>query len=149
MELRQAKPDELDQVNDMVMRSKAHWGYDADFLESCREELTLTGAQLVSENTRVAVQQQGIIGIAIVDFDLPNSVLDKLFVDPLAIGTGAGRALYDWALERARNHGASRMEIHSDPEARGFYERMGARLIGKTPSGSIAGRFLPLLQHDL
>jgi hypothetical protein len=41
------------------------------------------------------------------------------------------------------------MEIHSDPEAQGFYERMGARLIGKTPSGSIAGRLLPLLQHDL
>jgi GNAT superfamily N-acetyltransferase len=149
MELRQAKPDELNQINDMVMRSKAHWGYDADFLESCREELTLTMAQLVSENTRVAANQHGVTGVVIIAFDLPNSVLDKLFVDPLAIGTGAGRMLYDWAQERARAHGANRMEIHSDPEAQGFYERMGARLIGKTPSGSIAGRLLPLLQHDL
>jgi len=149
MQIRKPKIVELHQINDMVMRSKAHWGYDAEFLEACREELTFTTRQLSSNSIRVADDQGRIIGIVKLEIALPVAVLDKLFVDPLAIGTGAGRALYDWAIDRAKHSTASRMEIDSDPGARGFYERMGARLVGKTPSGSIANRFLPLLHHDL
>ena len=35
--------------------------------------------------------------------------------------------------------------IAADPNAVGFYERAGARVVGEIPSDSIAGRVLPLL----
>ncbi|SCB67628.1 GCN5-related N-acetyltransferase [Bacillus mycoides] len=37
--------------------------------------------------------------------------------------------------------------IDSDPNAKGFYVKMGAKLIGETPSTVFKNRLLPLLQY--
>ena len=39
--------------------------------------------------------------------------------------------------------------IDSDPEARPFYEAMGAVLVGDSPSASIPGRRLPRLEKRI
>ena len=66
--------------------------------------------------------------------------LDALFVDPPAIGSGAGRALFEAAVVLARRQGARRMTILADPNAAAFYERMGARYLRHAPSDAIPGR---------
>ena len=75
--------------------------------------------------------------------------LQKLFVEPAALRGGVGKALFGWAIDAAREMGASRMIIEADPDAAPFYRRLGARDIGYAPSGSIAGRMLPKLGLDL
>ncbi|MCU0910528.1 MAG: GNAT family N-acetyltransferase [Rhodobacteraceae bacterium] len=69
-----------------------------------------------------------------------------MFVDPPAIGLGLGRALLAHALAAAAARGARRALVLSDPGARPFYERMGARLVGMAPSDAIPGRMLPWLE---
>ena len=149
MELRKPRPEERHSINAMIMRSKAHWGYDAAFMESCRDELTLSSQQLSAENVRVLADEATIAGMVMLTLDGEVADLSKLFVDPDAIGTGAGQNLYNWALDQAKLCGSSKLMIDSDPQACGFYQRMGAKIVGETPSGSIEGRFLPLLQHDI
>ncbi len=68
------------------------------------------------------------------------------FVEPDAIGRGVGRALYSHVMRAARELGFTRITIDSDPNAEPFYRRMGARPVGRTPSGSTAGRELPVLE---
>ena len=63
--------------------------------------------------------------------------------------SGVGRLLFEWAAARARGLGAVRMIIEADPGAAPFYERMGARYAGFTPSKSIPGRMLPRMQMEL
>ena len=46
----------------------------------------------------------------------------------------------------ARKAGFVTLRIGADPGAEGFYTAMGAQRIGTTPSGSIPGRMMPLLQ---
>ncbi|MGI8998604.1 MAG: GNAT family N-acetyltransferase, partial [Candidatus Limnocylindria bacterium] len=75
--------------------------------------------------------------------------LEDLWVEPDAIGSGVGRRLFQHAIEVAAGLGASAFEIVSDPHAVGFYERMGAVVIGEIPSMLVAGRTLPLLRLDL
>lgn len=77
------------------------------------------------------------------------SDLDALFIDPPAIGSGAGRALFDAAVALARKRGARRMTILADPNAAAFYERMGARYLRNAPSDAIPGRTLPFYEYDL
>lgn len=51
-----------------------------------------------------------------------------LAVDPAAQGAGAGRALVEWCIDRARVLGARRLLIHSTPWMTGahhLYERLG------------------------
>ncbi|MEM7426426.1 MAG: GNAT family N-acetyltransferase [Pseudomonadota bacterium] len=149
MEIRTARTDELAELSALCLRSKAWWGYDDEFMEACREELSLTPGDL--ESTAVAVLADGtqVAGVAQVDVDGEWAELDKLFIDPSAIGTGAGRTLWEWSVETARDSGAVKLEIVADPGAASFYEHMGAVPAGSAPSGSIAGRSLPRLVLEL
>ena len=80
---------------------------------------------------------------------LMRSGLGLMFVDPPAIGSGAGRILFEAAVVLARRLGAKRMVILADPNAAAFYQRMGARFLRNEPSDAIPGRTLPLYVYDL
>ena len=41
MLVRPGHPGEAAILSDLALRSKSYWGYDADFLEACRDELGL------------------------------------------------------------------------------------------------------------
>ncbi len=128
----------------MILRSKAHWGYDAAFMQACVAVLRITPAHF-QHPCAVLGEAPAYRGFVQVSVEGDAAQLEKLFVDPAAIGTGAGRALFDWAADVARAQGAVTLGIDSDPGAAPFYERMGARVVGTTPSEAIPGRFLPHL----
>jgi hypothetical protein len=46
--IRPASPDEAALISSLAIRSKGHWGYSAEFLDACRDELTYTAAQIAS-----------------------------------------------------------------------------------------------------
>jgi hypothetical protein len=49
----------------------------------------------------------------------------------------------------AQRHGLRKIRIDADPNAEGFYHRMGAITLGCVPSDSIEGRFLPTMEFVL
>ncbi len=61
--------------------------------------------------------------------------LDLFFTANEAQGSGLGRQLFEAMVERARTLGAASVVISSNPEAAGFYRRMGAVDVGVTPPG--------------
>ena len=63
--------------------------------------------------------------------------------------TGVGRALWEKAEALARDAGAAKIGLDSDPYAEGFYLAMGAMRVGEAPSGSIPGRVLPRMTKQL
>ena len=148
--IRDARPDEADALTALCMRSKAHWGYDADFMERCREGLRV-GADAIRDGRVLVVidAQDRPLGVAQFDLQAETADLGLLFVDPPAIGWGVGRALLREALKRAAAAGAHRLTILADPNAAGFYEAMGARYLREAPSDAIPGRSLPLYEMPL
>lgn len=149
LRLRAPHPDELEHLSALCLRSKAIWGYDAVFLEACRDELTLTVDDLLLTKLQVAENDVGIAGLVQVSIDRNNAVLEKLFIEPANLRTGTGRLLFRWAADTARDAGATRMSIDADPGAAAFYIRMGAQQAGMAPSGSVPGRLLPRLVLEL
>jgi GNAT superfamily N-acetyltransferase len=67
---------------------------------------------------------------------LPQGTLEDLWVDPVAIGSGVGRRLFDHAVVTAAGLGLTSLLIESDPNAEGFYLAMGAERIGERDSAS-------------
>ena len=53
--------------------------------------------------------------------------LDGLFVEPRVMGRGVGRALVQDVAGRARGTGAREVSVVANPQASGFYERLGFR----------------------
>lgn len=149
MEIRAARIDELKRLSELCLRSKAVWGYDKAFMDACRAELTLTERDLRDSEMRVAEKDGEIVGVAQISLEGEVAHLEKLFIEPAAMRSGAGRALFAWCKTAARAKGASTMIIEADPDAAAFYRRMGARDDGRAPSGSIPGRFLPRLRLTL
>ena len=145
---RPARPDDAAAVTQLCLRSKAVWGYSDEFMAACRAELTLTPEAIASSQVEVAEQDGSLIGMSQLVMRDGIAVLDKLYVAPEAVRSGAGRALFRRVMATARAGGAAVMTIDADPNAAEFYRRMGAVDDGTVPSGSIPGRALPRLRVD-
>lgn len=144
--LRPAWPDEGPALSAIAVKAKAQWGYDDDFMARCRAELTVTPWRIGSEHFRVAQCGQKIAGFSCVKVHEAKALLQHLVVDPDFAHLGVGHRLMSDLLEHARRHGIRLVHVEADPNAAGFYEREGFRRRGHVPSGSIAGRKLPLME---
>jgi GNAT superfamily N-acetyltransferase len=141
--------DELSDLSDLCFRSKAVWGYDEEFMNACRGELSFQPRDLELTPIAVAEHDGKTIGVAQVKVVDDEADLLKLFVEPTALRRGTGKALLVWAANVAKKLGAMRLMIDSDPDAAPFYRRMGAYDVGQAPSGSVPGRMLPKLAMNL
>ncbi len=154
--LRPAVQQEATVLSDLAYRSKAYWGYDDAFMAACRAELSVAPADIAQAHwpyTVAASEQSGggePLGFyALRRLSPVQADLEALFVDPSQIGQGVGRRLLEHAMHVLRRDGIKSLKIQSDPNARPFYERMGATQIGASPSASIEGRLLPVLGVEL
>jgi GNAT superfamily N-acetyltransferase len=145
-----ARPARLDEgpgLTELSLRAKAHWGYDAGFLDTARPSLTI-GAETIRSARIYVVERDGeTIGFYGLAGEPPRGWLDWMFLEPDAIGRGYGRWMWSDAMERARAAGFEELRIESDRYAAPFYEAMGATRVGSTPS-PVDGAPLPLFRVE-
>ncbi len=142
--IRRATTADAGPLTTLGLASKAHWGYDADFMARSRAELTITPARLATETVFVAERDGRPIGYYSLDLTAPDMAeVAALFVEPSQIGRGVGAALFRHLTNQAHRAGVKQLTIDSDPNAAGFYARMGCVRAGESPSASIPGRRLP------
>ncbi len=147
--IRRATPDDAAILTELTFRSKAHWGYSAEFMETARLALTITPAMIENSVAFVLEEVGRVCGYyALEKPDGDSILLESLFIDADAIGTGCGEALLKHALAQAAEGGHRIVKLEADPNAEGFYRRMGAERIGQRES-SIPGRFLPMMRFVL
>jgi len=148
--VRPARRGEAAILTALCLRSKAHWGYDAAFMELCVPSLTVHEESIAAGRVLVAAEGDGPpLALAEIRGEGETVELQEMFVDPPAIGSGLGRTMFEAAAALARGLGAQRMAILADLNAARFYERMGARFLRNEPSDAIPGRFLPFYEYDL
>src|SRR5437773_12460220 len=149
--IRRAEVHEAPLLTDLMRRSKAHWGYDAAFMLAARPYLIVSSESIESGQVYGLEIEGTIAGFHYLKpSDAPGVVLlSDLFIDPASIGRGFGRYLWDHAVVTARAAGYQSMIFEADPNAVGFYERMGAVKIGERESTVQQGRMLPTIHMDL
>ena len=149
IEIRRARSDEADFLTELSMRSKRSNGYDAAFMEACREELTVTASRLEQGEYWVA-QSDVVCGLAcLLDGGDGYGEVHAFFIDPDVQRQGIGRALWLKLVERAKARGIGVLSLDADPTAVPFYRALGFVEVGKAPSGSIEGRTLPRMEIRL
>lgn len=142
--LRPARLDECTTLDDICFRSKAYWGYDADFMASVRDQIRVSPEAVAAGRVWIVAdsvdQPCGVVEVDPLDETVADLTL--LFVDPGHMRKGIGRTLYAKALTIAVTLGARHLVIDSDPQAAAFYASMGAVRTGSEPTG-YQGRLLP------
>ena len=120
IDIRQAKPTEIDALTAICHRSKAHWGYDRDFMERSRDALTVRPEQVEAGDVLVAELDGVAVAVAAIAPDQDGYEIDQFFVDPPAMGRGVGVHLFRAVLAHAKDRGIATLSILSDPNAQAF-----------------------------
>lgn len=148
---RSARPEELDAITALAIRSKRHWGYPDAFIEALRPELTFRPADLDDEGTRVEVLVEGdrLIGVLRMRRRTELAYLEDLWIDPPAIGRGYGRLGFERAVDIGREWGKGVMELEADPHAEPFYRHLGCERVWMSPVSTVPGRSVPVMRYAL
>ena len=146
--IRKADPAERETLSEIARAAKRHWGYPEAWMALWEDELAFAPDCFDEWQVWCASVGGEVVGVASLSRDGNEAELENLWVLPDFIGRGVGKALFRHAATSARRQGCGRLRIVSDPNARAFYERMGARIDGDTPSRP-EGRRLPCLTYDL
>lgn len=148
IDIRRAERADAEALTSLAHAAKRHWGYPDDLIELWKPDLTVTVEFIQALRVYCAVAGAEIRGFYALSQDGAGFELEHMWVDPRHMGAGIGARLFRHAVSMVRSMGGSSLEIASDPNAEGFYLRMGARRIG-TVASKPQGRELPLLIFEL
>ncbi len=150
--IRKAELGDREALTRLCMLSKQSNGYDDAFMAQCADELRVRDSWIVDDGFWLAATPDGeLCGCIrlIADPDDTAGEVGTCFVHPDWQGRGVGKALFAQLLEAAGECGMTSLGLDSDPDAEPFYENIGFRTVGRSPSGSIPGRFLPRMELNL
>ncbi|MBI3158248.1 MAG: GNAT family N-acetyltransferase [Chloroflexi bacterium] len=147
--IRRARAGEAPALQSLLHRSKAHWGYSEEVMGVVRRVMTVSERGIAEDAVFVAEVGGRVAGFASLENRRDHAWLEDLFIEPEFIGQGVGRALWGHVCAHARQQGFTVMRWESDPNARGFYEHLGATVIGPTPSHIVPGLMIPLMEIRL
>jgi GNAT superfamily N-acetyltransferase len=147
--IRPATIDEANVLTKIALDAKAYWGYPESWIKHWEADLTISPDFVRDNHVYVAEADGEIRGFYALCVSGEKAELEHMWVTPAWIGTGIGKELFLDAMERAAALDVRDVEITSDPNAAGFYKRMGATQIGESDS-PVDGqpRKLPRLKID-
>ena len=148
--IRTAQKDESTTLTQIPLDAKRHWGYPENWIKHWESDLTISPDFISNNHVYVAEQDGEILGFYALCVSDSNAELEHMWVTPAYIGTGIGKELFLDAMDRAARMNVDAVELTADPNAAGFYKRMGATQIGATDS-EIEGqpRQLPRMKVDV
>jgi GNAT superfamily N-acetyltransferase len=132
MQIVPAKPDDAATLTAIAFAAKRHWGYPERWIESWHDLLTVSPEFIAKHETYAAIIDGRIAGFYALGRKGDRADLLHMWVLPDAMGRGVGRSLFLHAVERTKASGCAELEIESDPNAEGFYQRLGAHRIGSS-----------------
>ncbi|HEX5889986.1 MAG TPA: GNAT family N-acetyltransferase [Pyrinomonadaceae bacterium] len=132
--IRRATPEEASTLTTIALEAKRHWGYPEHWIKHWESDLTISADFVRDHHVYVAEADGEIRGFYALCVSGDRAELEHMWVTPASIGTGIGKELFLDAMERAAALEVRDVEIVADPNAAGFYERMGATQIGEVES---------------
>lgn len=135
------------ELTEVAYAAKRLWGYPEEWISLWSDELTIRPAYLCRHRVRV-VRDDSILGWCALQPGDRTASIEACWVRPGYARRGIGRLLVEDALRIAGELGRTAVRVVSDPNAVGFYEKLGFSRIGDEPSVP-QGRRLPVLARAL
>jgi GNAT superfamily N-acetyltransferase len=148
--IRRALPDEVVVLSKIAFSAKAHWGYPEQWMEIWKPQLTFSPAYFEQNEHWVVDGGGDPIAFYTLLEKGKSAWIENMWVLPEYIGGGIGKRLFLHALTRSRLMGHLVLQLEADPNAVGFYEKMGMVQIGEN-NHPMEGqpRILPVMEIRL
>ena len=148
--IRRVLLSEADVLSQIALSAKAHWGYPERWMEIWRPQLTFSPAYFEENESWAAEADNTPIAFYTLQDRNGRAWIENLWVLPEYVGRGIGKQLFVHAVELARQRGYKSLQLEADPNAVGFYEKMGMYKVGERKS-EVEGqpRILPIMEMGL
>jgi ribosomal protein S18 acetylase RimI-like enzyme len=136
--IRRAGAKDAPALSEIARAAKARWGYPREWLEVWDADLTISVpdiermAVFVADSTDATGRRP--VGVAAIERRTDDWSLEHFWILPSVEGRGIGRVLFTHVLREVGMNGGTAISIVSDPNAVGFYERMGAHVQNRVPA---------------
>jgi GNAT superfamily N-acetyltransferase len=139
--IRRAKPGEADILSQIAIASKRQWNYPEHWMDLWIPQLTFGWAAELDGEAIAFYTLQERHG---------NAWLENIWVLPKYMGQGVGKELFLHVLSRSRELEYKTLQLEAEPNAVGFYEKMGMRKVSENQY-ALDGRprVLPIMEMDL
>lgn len=127
-----ANPDDAESLTQFALESNSFYRYRTVSDEEARQVFILRKEDFLTSFVALMKLNNELIGFYSLKAKKPQE-LGHLFLKPSHIYQGFGVLLFNKAMDHAKSLGWEKLEWESDPNAAKFYEKMGAKLIGKNP----------------
>jgi GNAT superfamily N-acetyltransferase len=127
IEPKKATKEDLQTLNKLLRASKGYWGYNEEFLDKFMGIFAVSEKNVITHETWKFFDDQKLVGVITLDINEPELI--NLFVDPQYIGKGFGAEIWHFSVERFAAEKINSFKIWADPNANGFYEKMGAKFL--------------------
>ena len=154
IQIRKAQPVDSDLLTEISFDAKKHWNYPDNYYDLWRDELTITKEYIHQNIVFEALYMDFVIGFySIIEnetdfytgdiFVKKGFWLEHIFIKPAYHALGIGMLLINHAKQVSRDSGITELLIFADPNAKGFYDKVGAEYLYESKS-SIPGRMIPV-----
>ncbi len=143
--VREAKPQDAKVLTNIALRSKAHWGYSPELIDQWRPELEVT-SELILNSICFVVEVDGEVKGFWCRAPKEGLSEGRYYIEPEAIRQGYGRMLWAPVTTKAKELKVKYLTWETDPNAVGFYLKMGAKQIGTTDSKIVPGTKTPIMR---
>jgi GNAT superfamily N-acetyltransferase len=131
LRIRLAILEDVPALQDVYRRSS--WSNEGDraLLIEHPEFLEFSDAAVRESRTWVAVICDQVVGFVTLLATASAAEIEDLFVDPVFMRRGIGRALIETMVSVAANRGWGQIEVDANPHAQRFYEQAGFVTVGR------------------
>lgn len=145
-------------LTEISLLSKKIWNYSDEEMEIFKNELTITKDYIRKNPTYCLINNNEIMGYYSMVIECDDRYageifiekglwIEHMFINPKHIGNGYGSLLFK-NIEEIYKISFKEVKVFSDPNAVGFYKKLGFKILRMSKS-SIKGREIPVLKYKL
>jgi GNAT superfamily N-acetyltransferase len=129
--IRRVVPEEAGVLSQIAIAAKRHWNYPERWMEIWTPQLTFSPEYFEAYESWAAEQDDILVAFHTLQVRDGIAWIENMWVLPEYMGKGVGRQLFLHALELSRQRGCKSLRLEADPNAVGYYEKMGMSKIGE------------------
>ena len=148
VKVRKGKKTDARRLSEIAIASKKYWQYPNSWFQLWGNTLEITPEFMAKNNVWVVTQEAELLGFVAISMKQLDAELEHMWVLPEYMNQGIGTMLMNQAIEFCRLNNMRALRIESDPNAKTFYEKLGAKHIGYIDSVP-KPRKLPVLIIEL
>ena len=141
-----ARGCEASELNRTAIESEAFWGYDSDFMDKFKVSYQVTEEFIRKNPTFILYVEHKIIGFYSLLINSQENTIEYFYIQPEYIGKGYGKKMWNHLVNYCKAYNINELTLVTSPQAKDFYEKMGAIQIGEVESILKKNRLIPLLK---